>query len=73
MISVPHEAITSGPDVNWRHIDGPLMFWAGELHWLTWSERFSMWLGVQTLDQVAEKRWPHLAKSRRFLLAGAVT
>jgi len=41
-VSVPKEAIASGPSVNWKHVDGPLMTWAGHLHWLTWGERMNL-------------------------------
>jgi hypothetical protein len=61
-IQVPNSAILEGPYVNWKHIDGPLMSWAGEIHWLTMKERFRAWVGLETIDQIACHRWPHLAK-----------
>lgn len=67
-VGVPNEAITGGPFVTWRHIDGPLMHWAGEMHWLTWRERFRIWIGRATVDQIACERWPYLAKARAQLL-----
>jgi hypothetical protein len=63
-VQVPNESITAGPSVQWNHIDGPLMFWAGLMHWLTWRERFSIWIGRRTVDEVACERWPHLARTR---------
>ena len=63
-VSVPKEAITQGPSVSWRHIDGPMLSWAGQVHWLTLRERFSIWMRLTTVDAVAAKRWPHLAKAR---------
>jgi hypothetical protein len=33
------------PYIHWEHIDGPLLHMRnGQLHWLTWRERFSVWL-----------------------------
>jgi hypothetical protein len=63
-VSIPVEAITRGPNVEWRHIDGPLMTWAGNLHWLTWRERLALWLRLTTVDAVAVKLWPYLAQCR---------
>ena len=68
-VSVPRKAITNGPSVQWNHIDGPLMTWAGQLHWLTWKERMMIDLGVTTVDLVAERHWPHLARHRAALSA----
>lgn len=62
-----NEAILAGPDVVWNHVDGPLLSWAGQLHWLTPWQRLQLWLGLETLDDVAEKRWPYLAEARRLL------
>lgn len=69
-IGVPEAAILSGPDVTWKHIDGPLMHWAGNTHWLTFGERLRIFLGIATVDQVACSRWPHLEKARANLLIG---
>ena len=63
-VSVPVEAITAGPHVTWEHIDGPLMSWAGQLHWLTWRERLRIFFRRATVDQIACERWPHLATIR---------
>lgn len=63
-MSVPIEAVQQPPHVNWRHIDGPLMTWAGHLHWLTWRQRLALWFGRTTLTDVACKQWPHLAAIR---------
>lgn len=65
-LSVPVSEVTSGPHVQWRHIDGPLMTWAGEMHWLTWQERLRVFFGRATVDQIACERWPHLAKLREI-------
>jgi hypothetical protein len=68
-VSVPIKAITSGPEVQWNHIDGPLMHWAGQMHWLTWGERFAIRLRRRTVDEVAAKRFPHLDQLRRHYAA----
>lgn len=62
--AVPVSAVTGGPHVNWKHVDGPLMTWAGHLHWLTLGERLRIWLGWTTVDDVACTRWPKLAALR---------
>ena len=67
-VSVPNEAITAGPHVQWSHTDGPLMSWAGHIHWLTWSERIRIALRMTTVDKIASERWPYTAMRRRELL-----
>ena len=66
-VSVPNEAITAWPHVVWKHIDGPLMSWAGHLHWLTTRERLRIFFRLATVDQIACERWPWLAKTRAEL------
>jgi len=66
-IGIPHKAITDGPSVNWRHIDGALLSWAGHLHWLTFHQKWAIRLGLSTVDETARKQWPHLAKLRAAL------
>ena len=61
-VGVPIKAITDGPDVVWKHIDGPLLCWAGNIHWLTWRERLRIFFGRASVFSVARSRWPHLAK-----------
>jgi hypothetical protein len=68
-ISVPNSAILEGPHVNWKHIDGPLMTWAGHLHWLTWGERLRLAFRLATIDDIAGKHWPGLVLRRRMLAA----
>jgi hypothetical protein len=53
----------------WNHIDGPLMEWAGFMHWLTWRQRLALWLRRKTIDQLACEQWPFLASSRAALTA----
>jgi hypothetical protein len=53
---------TARPDIQWNHIDGPLLhFRNGELHWLTWRERFRCWLGLDDAVSLEVKHRPHLA------------
>lgn len=66
-ISVPSAAILEGPHVNWRHVDGPLMTWAGQLHWLTWRERILIALMMTTVDRLACRRWPQIDGIRKTL------
>jgi len=67
-VQVPHSAILEGPHVNWKHIDGPLMSWAGEIHRLTLKERADIWLfGQKMVDDIASRRWPHLVRLREGL------
>ena len=42
---ITHRSIE--PFIQWNHIDGPLLVRSdGRLHWLTWGERFRVWLGL---------------------------
>jgi len=56
-VSVPKEAFDALPEVQWRHIDGPLMTWAGHAHWLTWGERFMLFFGATDLETIAFQRF----------------
>lgn len=42
------------PWVQWNHVDGPVLICCnGAMHWLTWKERFLIWIGklkVEDLD-----------------------
>lgn len=67
-ISVPERAVLAGPKVIWKHVDGPLMHWAGNMHWLTWSERLGLFLRRTTLDAVGSRRWPHLTQIRAEII-----
>lgn len=68
-VSMPYEAFTEGPSINWKHSDGPLMHWAGHVHWLTFRERIRFALGFVTIDELGCERWPHLAKARAKILS----
>jgi hypothetical protein len=43
------------PFIQWKHVDGPMLVCSdGQIHWLTWRERFLLWLGLtdaKKLDQ----------------------
>lgn len=69
-VSTPSVAVTEGPSVQWNHIDGPLLHWAGHMHWMTWRERFSIFFGLRTIDQIACARWPNIAELRTIILEG---
>jgi hypothetical protein len=55
---VPISAILAEPEVTWNHIDGPLMHWAGQMHWLTFRERISLFFGRTTVSEIARRRFP---------------
>jgi hypothetical protein len=57
-VAMPFEAFDAAPTVTWNHVDGPLLCWAGQLHWLTFRERLSLWLGLTTIEAITQKRWP---------------
>ena len=63
------EAVLDGPFVNWKHVDGPLLIWATQIHWLTYTERFQIYWNIKTVEEVASKRWPKVAALRRDYLA----
>lgn len=56
-IDVPWEAFDALPVVDWDHVDGPVITWAGQIHWLTWEERFSLALKLTTPEGIAAKRF----------------
>lgn len=64
-VHAPVDALTDGPHIQWNHIDGPLMTWCGELHWLTWGERFRIHFGIATPRSIALERWPHLGAKHK--------
>lgn len=65
--AVPNEAILQGPRVNWNHVDGPLLAWAGLSHWLTLRERLLLALRLTTVERIACRRWPDLNRQYRTL------
>ena len=64
-VGIERGALFASPHVSWRHIDGPLMTWAGHLHWLTWCERIALCFGRVTIDEIAEKHWPDVWALRK--------
>lgn len=56
-VSMPIEAYRTSANLR-RHIDGPLLSWAGRLHWLTIRERFALWLGLTSVEALAQRQWP---------------
>jgi hypothetical protein len=55
---MPRMAYLDNPHVNWEHIDGPLMTWAGQMHLLTLRERIALWFKMTTIEAIAQKHWP---------------
>ena len=50
------------PLINGQHIDGPVLIMrTGEIHWLTWSERFLLFLGLTDAERLERKYRPSLA------------
>lgn len=41
------------PRINWKHVDGPLLYCSdGQLHWLTWRERFRLCWGLADIHDI---------------------
>lgn len=52
--------IDAQPKVNWKHVDGPLLYCSnGQLHWLTWRERFRLYWGLADLHDIDFERRTH--------------
>jgi hypothetical protein len=46
------------PSLIMKHIDGPLLYLRdGRMHWLTWRERFRVWLGLDDALSLERKLW----------------
>jgi hypothetical protein len=56
-VSMPIEAFYADPHIQFNHIDGPVMTWAGLSHWLTWRERFALCFGRTSVEILANKRF----------------
>lgn len=53
--------LTARPSLMMNHIDGPLLtFRDGQMHWLTWRERISVWLGRDDAESLERKHRPKL-------------
>lgn len=55
-----HCTVSRDPDslayVSWEHIDGPMLVGRdGTIHWLTWFERFLLYLNLTTVEALDEK------------------
>lgn len=49
--------IGTQPYVNWKHIDGPLLYCSdGRLHWLTWRERLRLLLRLADIHDIDFER-----------------
>jgi hypothetical protein len=57
-VSMHYSAFLKAPQVRWNHVDGPLLEWACFMHWLTLWERLCLWMGLKSLDGIAEARFP---------------
>ena len=50
-------AVGSQPHINWKHIDGPLLYCSdGQLHWLTWRERLRLFLKLADIHDIDFER-----------------
>lgn len=56
-VGVPAESLREPAHLQSDHIDGPLLSWGGQLHWLTLLERLALAVGTRTLDQIAANRF----------------
>jgi hypothetical protein len=56
-VSMPREALLAPPRINWNHIDGPLLMWGGQMHWLTVRERAALFFRITTLKEIAQGRF----------------
>lgn len=59
-VYVMNSAITRGPDIQWVHIDGPVMHWAGHMHWLTFGQILALLFRRTSVYGLGAKVWPHL-------------
>ena len=56
------------PEIQEDHIDGPLLhFRDGQLHWLTYWERFLLWLGLTDAKKLEQKLRPELGPVSKYL------
>lgn len=56
-VSMPKEALEAAPEVQWNHVDGPMMHWAGRCHWLTWEERIMLFFRFTNIETIAFQRF----------------
>ena len=56
-ITIDGQAGPREPFLQLNHIDGPLLITSdGGLHWLTWSERISLFFGLTDIQKL-DKAW----------------
>ncbi len=42
--------------IQWTHIDGPMLHTSYcQPHWLTWRERFLLWTGLTTAQEISNR------------------
>lgn len=70
-LEIESRAILEGPEARWDHVDGPMLYWAGHVHWLTWSERLALRLGMTTVEELGRQHWEWLETQRRYLIEDA--
>jgi hypothetical protein len=59
------------PSIMWNHIDGAwLCFSDGQLHWLTWWEKFRCWMGWDDAESLQRKLRPRLTAILGMLQEG---
>lgn len=55
-VCISREDFETPPYVQWNHVDGPLLHWRGQVHWLTVLERILLFLGFTTVNIIAYER-----------------
>ena len=56
-VGMPIEALLADAEINFNHVDGPYLQWAGVIHWLSLRERFAVFIGRTTANDLAQKHW----------------
>ena len=64
------DAFRATPRIDWHDASGPAIVWVGNIHWLTWRERFALWRGKESIETIAMKRWPNQWAARSKILSG---
>ncbi len=63
-ISFPTEA---QPSINFKHVDGPVLCCRdGSIHWLTYWERFMLWLGKINVHDL-DKKYGYYHRQRKIV------
>jgi hypothetical protein len=46
------------PEIQWGHVDGPLLHLRyGGVHWLSFWERFQLWISATDVYKLERKHW----------------